>query len=155
MKVVAVLTATVVVALAAAGAASAAPTKRDFIRKGDAACAAVIRELAPIRRRAQAAQSLPEEQKWRAAAALWRDQVAIQARFNTRFRAIGTPVGDTAARQLVAGLDRGLVLARRVSEGFVRRDVRALSSALPAYVSFTLALNRRVHAYGFRVCGRS
>jgi hypothetical protein len=47
-----------------------------------------------------------------------------------------------------------VVLARSVRDGFARRDVNALASALPAYLQFTLALNRRIQTYGFRVCGR-
>ena len=155
VKVAAAVTATFVLALAAAGGAYAAPTKREFVRKGDALCAEVVRELVPIRRRAEAAKSLPEAQKWAAAADIWSDQIAIQKRFTLRFRAIGVPAGDVTARRLVGGLDRGLVLARRVRDGFARRDRAALATALPAYLQFTLALNRRVQAYGFRVCGRS
>lgn len=154
VKVVAALTVALVVVLATAPVASAAPTKREFIRKGDAVCADVAHQLLPLRRRAEAAKSLPESKQWAAVADIWTDQVAIQKRFVERFRAIGTPTRDTAAARLVTSLDRGLVLARRVRDGFAKRDERALASALPAYIEFTLALNRRVQAYGFRVCGK-
>jgi hypothetical protein len=43
-------------------AAQAAPTKPQFIRQGDALCLQVRRDLAPLRRRAEAAKSLPEGQ---------------------------------------------------------------------------------------------
>jgi hypothetical protein len=86
---------------------------------------------------------------------IWRGQVGIQERFNARFHALGIPARDSAARSLVSGLDRGLVLARRVRNAFAARDTATLSRALPAYVRFTLTLNRRVVAYGFSVCGRS
>jgi hypothetical protein len=155
VRVRAVASAVAVLTLANAGVASAAPTKSEFIRKGDALCTDVARQLVPIRQRAQAAQALPESQKWAAAAAIWQAQIAIQKRFNERLRAVGTPAGDSFAPRLVAGLDRGLVLARRVHSAFARRDRAALANALPAYVEFTLALNRRVRAYGFRVCGRT
>jgi len=49
------------------GAAHAAPTKAQFIRQGDALCLQVQRDLAPLRRRAEAAKSLPESQQWAAA----------------------------------------------------------------------------------------
>jgi hypothetical protein len=133
--------------------AHAAPTKTHFIQRGDALCGQVRRDLAPLRRRAEAAKSLPEAQKWAAATALWGDQIRIQARFIARFRAIGVPAGDATARSLSSGLDRGLLLARRVRAAFAARSTTALSAALPAYVRFTLSLNRRVRAYGFRVCG--
>jgi hypothetical protein len=156
VKVAAVLTAALVCAFVAADAARAAvPTKREFIRKGDALCTEVVRQLVPLRRRAEAAKALPAARQWSAATAIWSDQIAIQARFNTKFRAIGVPRGDALATRLVSGLDRGLVLARRVRDGFSLKDTAALAVALPAYVEFTLGLNRRVQAYGFRVCGKS
>jgi hypothetical protein len=136
-------------------AAFAAPTKAEFIRQGDALCKQVQRELAPLRRRAEAAKSLPQAQQWAAVSRLWTDQIRIQARFNARFRGLGLPGGDATARSIVSGLDRGLVLARRVRDGFAARSTSALATALPAYVRFTTALNRRVAAYGFNVCGRS
>ena len=136
-------------------AAFAAPTKAQFIRKGDALCREVQRELAPLVRRAQAAKSLPESQKWVAVERLWADQIRIQARFTTRLRAVGVPTGDSKARSIVAGLDRGLVLARRVRDAFARRSTTSLAVALPEYIRFTMSLNRRVAAYGFKVCGHS
>jgi hypothetical protein len=136
-------------------AAFASPTKAQFIRKGDALCVAVQRELAPLVRRAQAAKSLPESRQWAAAQRLWADQIQIQARFNARLRAVGVPTGDSKARSIVSGLDRGLVLARRVRDAFARRSTTSLAAALPEYVRFTVSLNRRVAAYGFKVCGHS
>jgi hypothetical protein len=136
-----------------AGVAVAAPTKAQFIRQGDALCGQVRRDLAPLLRRAEAAKSLPEAQKWAAVTALWGDQIRIQARFIPNFRAIGVPAGDATARSLISGLDRGLLLARRVRAAFAARSTSALATALPVYVRFTLSLNRRVRAYGFRVCG--
>ena len=141
--------------LVAVGAAYAAPTKAQFIRQGDDLCRQVQRELAPLRRQAQAAKSLPEAQQWVAATRLWTAQVRIQVRFNARFRALGVPPGDSTARNLVRGLDRGLALARRVRDAFAARNTTALATALSAYVRFTTSLNRRVAAYGFRVCGRA
>jgi hypothetical protein len=135
--------------------AFAAPTKAQFIRQGDALCREVQRDLVPVRREAEAAKSLPEAQKWAAVTRIWTAQVQIQARFNARFRALGVPAGDSKARGLVVGLDRGLVLARRVRNAFASRSTAVLASALPAYVRFTIALNRRVAGYGFRVCGQS
>jgi hypothetical protein len=137
------------------GAAFAAPTKAQFIRQGDALCREVQRELAPLVRRAQAAKSLPESQQWAAAQRLWADQIRIQARFSARLRAVGVPTGDSKARSIVSGLDRGLVLARRVRDAFARRSTTTLAVALPEYVRFTMSLNRRVAAYGFKVCGHS
>jgi hypothetical protein len=138
----------------AVGAAFAAPTKAEFIRKGDALCRAVEREMAPLRRRAEAAKSMPETQQWAAAERLWTDQIRIQARFTARLHAVGLPTGDSQARSIVSGLDRGLVLARRVRDRFAKRSA-TVGIALTAYVRFTLSLNRRVAAYGFKVCARS
>jgi hypothetical protein len=135
--------------------AFAAPTKAQFIRQGDALCRNVQRELAPLVRRAQAAKSLPESQQWGAAQQLWADQIRIQTRFTARLRAVGVPTGDSQARSIVSGLDRGLVLARRVRDAFARRSTGSLAVALPEYVRFTVSLNRRVVAYGFKVCGHS
>ena len=149
----AVLVAVLAVASVCVGAAQAAPTRAEFIRQGDAVCAQTQRELAPIRARAQAAKLLPQSQQWGAVAALWADQIRIQRRFVARMKAIGTPAGDVVAQKLVAALARGVTLAVAVQRGFAERDSAALSSALPAYLSFTLALNRRVVAYGFRRCG--
>lgn len=144
----------VIVGLAlAADVALAAPTKTQFIRQGDALCGQVLRELAPLQSRAEAAKSLPTTRKWVAATTLWGDQIRIQVRFITRFRALGVPAGDAKARSLISGLDRDLLLARRVRSAFAARDTGALATALPAYATFTLSLNRRVRAYGFRVCG--
>ena len=136
-------------------AAFAAPTKAQFIRKGDALCREVQRELAPLVRRAQTAKSLPESQQWAAVERLWTDQIRIQARFTARLRAVGVPTGDSKARSIVSGLDRGLVLARRVRDAFARRSTTSLAVALPEYIRFTMSLNRRVAAYGFKVCGHS
>ena len=138
-----------------ASAAFAAPTKAQFIRQGDALCRDVQQELAPLVRRAQAAKSLPESQQWAAAERLWADQIRIQARFTARLRAVGVPTRDSKARRIVLGLDRGLVLARRVRDAFARRSTTSLSAALPGYIRFTISLNRRVAAYGFKVCGHS
>jgi hypothetical protein len=138
----------------AVGAASAAPTKAQFIRKGDALCREVQRELAPLRRRAQAAKSMPESRQWAAVERLWADQIRIQARFTARLHAVGLPAGDSEARSIVLGLDRGLVLARRVRDRFAKRSA-TVGVALTAYARFTLSLNRRVAAYGFKVCGHS
>jgi hypothetical protein len=140
--------------LLAASAAFAAPTKAQFIQRGDALCREVQRQLVPLRRRAEAAKSLPESQMWAAATRLWTDQIQIQARFTARLHGVGLPTGDSRARSIVGGLDRGLVLARRVRDAFARRSTSALATALPAYVRFTVSLNRRVAAYGFKVCGR-
>jgi hypothetical protein len=144
-----------VVPLLAPLAADAAPTRGQFIRQGDALCRQVQRELLPLRRQAEAAKLLPEAKQWPAVTRIWTAQVKIQAGFNARFRALGTPAGDSKARSLVSGLDRGLSLARRVRNAFANRDTTTLASALPAYIRFTLSLNRRVVAYGFVVCGRS
>jgi len=136
-------------------AAFAAPTKAQFIQRGDALCREVQRELAPLVRRAQAAKSLPESQQWPVAKRLWADQIRIQARFTARLRAVGLPTGDLKARSIVSGLGRGLVLARRVRDAFARRSTTSLAVALPEYIRFTMSLNRRVAAYGFKVCGHS
>jgi hypothetical protein len=135
--------------------ALAAPTKGQFIRQGDVLCASAARELAPIAERAQASKSLPDAKRWATAAELWAAQIRIQIRFNTRFRAIGVPAGDATARRLVSGMDRGLILARAVRDAVAARSNARLATAAPAYVRFTVNLNRRVQAYGFRVCGRS
>ena len=138
-----------------AGAAAAAPTKAQFIRQGDALCQQVQQELAPLVRRAQAAKSLPAGRQWAAAESLWAEQIQIQARFTARLRAVGVPPGDAKARGIVLGLDRGLVLARRVRDAFARRSTTSLAVTLPEYIRFTVSLNRRVAAYGFKVCGRA
>jgi hypothetical protein len=138
-----------------AGPALAAPTKAQFIRKGDALCRSVQQELVPLVREAQAAKSLPQSRQWAAAERLWADQIRIQARFTARLRALGLPTGDSKARNIVLGLDRGLVLARRVRDAFARRSTTSLAVALPEYIRFTVSLNRRVAAYGFKVCGHS
>ena len=133
--------------------ASAAPTKSQFIRQGDAVCLQVKRQLVPLQRQAQAAKSLPRAQMWSAATRLWNAQLVIQQRFVTRFRAIGIPAHDSAARSLVASLPRGVALAKRVRNAFAARNTAALSAAMPDYISHTLELNRRVAMYGFRICG--
>ena len=140
---------------ASAAPATAAPTRAEFIRRGDAVCAATAREIAPLRRRAVAAKALPEAKKWAAGAAIWRDQAGIQVRFNARMRAIGVPRGDAVARSLIASLDRGVALARRVADAYASRRTSALETALIRYVRFTVALNGRVRSYGFEICGRS
>lgn len=134
---------------------AAAPSRAQFIRQGDAVCGRFARELAPLQRKAEAAKSLPEAQRWAAVTRLWTAQVRIQARFNARFHALGVPAGDSAAGSLVSGLDRALVLARRIRAAFAARDTTALTSVLPTYVRFALSLDRRITAYGFRVCGRA
>lgn len=145
------------VSLAIAGTAStagAATTKAEFIKRGDALCADVAKELAPLRRRAEAAYSLPESRRMAAAAAIWGDQIRIQVAFNRRLRAVGAPPNDAAGARLLAQLDRGVVLARRIQSAFADRRIDSLATALPTYLDFTLKLNRQVRAYGFRVCGR-
>ena len=151
---VGVFAATILVMCVGIEAAYAAPTKAEFIRKGDAVCRQTQRELVPIRERAQAAKALPQSQQWAATADIWADQIQIQRRFVTRFRAIGLPTGNREAARLVSSLARGVTLATQVQRGFAERDTTALSVALPAYLKYTLSLNRRVVAFGFRVCGR-
>jgi hypothetical protein len=56
---------------------------------------------------------------------------------------------------LLARLDRGVILARRIRDAFASARIATLASALPAYIDFTVKLNRQIRAYGFRVCGRS
>ena len=146
-----------IVSLALAGTAStavAATSKAEFIKRGDALCADVARQLAPLRRRAEAAYALPESKRMAAAASIWGDQIRIQVAFNRRLRAVGAPPGDAAARTMLAQLDRGVVLARRIQNAFAEGRISTLSEALPAYLNFTLKLNRQVRTYGFRVCGR-
>jgi hypothetical protein len=151
---VGVMVATVLLVCVGVEAAYAAPTKAEFIRKGDAVCRQTQRELVPLRKRAQAAKVLPQSEQWAATAAIYADQIRIQRRFVTRFRAIGTPAGNREAARLVSSLGRGVTLATQVQRGFAERDPNALSAALPAYLKYTLSLNRRVVAFGFRVCGR-
>ena len=148
------LCAALVLAGLCAGIAQAAPTRNEFIRKGDAVCEQTQRELAPLVARALQAKLLPQSQRLAAVAALWADQIRIQKRFVARFKAIGTPAGDTVAQKLVAGLTYGITLATRVQRGFAERNEVLLSTALPAYIRYTLGLNKRVAAYGFRTCGR-
>jgi hypothetical protein len=142
-----------VLAASSANVAQASTSRSELIRRGDALCVSVKRELAPLRARAEAAKTLPLDQKWTATADLWTDQVRIQKRFVKRFHAIGLPANDAAARALSRGLDRGVVLAQRVQRAFAERDTLVLPDVLPTYVSFTLNLNERTRAYGFRVCG--
>jgi len=136
-----------------ASTATAASTKAEFIKRGDVLCAGMAKQLAPLRHRAEAAYALPERQRMAAAAAIWRDQIAIQVAFNRRLRAVGAPPDDAAARRLLGQLDRGVVLARRIQTAFANGRIDSLASALPAYLEFTMKLNRQVRAYGFRVCG--
>ena len=140
-------------ACASVATAASTPTRAEFIRKGDVLCAQVKRHLVPLTRRAEAAKSLPDSQKWAAATDIWGDQIRIQRRFVRRFHEIGVPANDARARVIVRGLDRGVVLAVRVQKAFARRDEAAIPKALNYYVSFTLTLNARVRAYGFRLCG--
>jgi hypothetical protein len=142
------------VTLTATGIAQANPSKAEFIRKGDALCTQTKKALAPIQARAQAAKTLPTDAKWQATADIWADQIAIQRRFITKFRAIGTPAGDRTATSLVSTMSKGLTHAVNVQRGFANRDTARLPGALSSYVTFTLNLNRRVALYGFRVCGR-
>jgi hypothetical protein len=145
---------TSLVLAASASSAVAATTKAEFIKRGDALCVGVARQLAPLRQRAEAAYALPESRRMAATAAIWGDQIRIQVAFNQRLRGIGAPPGDAAARGLLAQLDRGVVLARRIRDAFATGRIASLSTAIPAYLEFTLKLNRQVRTYGFRVCGR-
>ena len=154
-RLVVIVVATVSLALAGtASSAVAASTKAEFIKRGDALCAGMAKQLAPLRRRAEAAYALPESRRMAAAAEIWGDQIRIQVTFNQRLRAIGAPPDDAAASNLLVQLDRGVVLARRIRSAFADGRIASLASALPAYIEFTLKLNRQVRAYGFRVCGR-
>ena len=86
----------------------------------------------------------------------WAERWSSAVTFRTaRLRAVGVPTGDSKARSIVLGLDRGLVLARRVRDAFARRSTTSLAVTLPEYIRFTMSLNRRVAAYGFKVCGHS
>ena len=93
-------------------------------------CADVARQLAPLRRRAEAAYALPESKRMAAAASIWGDQIRIQLAFNRRFRAVGAPPGDAVASNLLAKLDRGVVLARRIQNAFANGRIATLSEAL-------------------------
>ena len=154
MRTAAVLLAALLIPVLYVSPAYASPTRAEFLRKGDAVCAQTKRELAPIVKRAQAAKTLPVSQQWAALADIWADQIVIQKRFTVRFKAIGVPAGDSTARALVALLDRGVVLAQRVQQGFAAHDLVVLQTALPAYLRLALTTNKRVIAYGFNTCGR-
>ena len=78
-----------------------------------------------------------------AAASIWGDQIRIQVAFNRRLRAVGAPPGYIPAGNLLAQLDRGVVLARRIQNAFANALIGALSES-PAYLDFTLKLNRQV-----------
>ena len=143
----------VVAAFALPSVAAASVTKGELIRNGDALCRQTGLMLKPLRERAQTVKSLPEEQQWGAVASIWASQIRIQEQFRVRFNRLGVPAGDVQARSFVPGIDRGLALARAVQQGFARRNKSQVALALPRYLEFTLAFNRRVHAYGFRVCG--
>jgi len=147
------LIAALVIALLSTGAAAAAPSRAEFIRRGDDLCAQAKRQLLPLRRDAEAAKALPREQMWAAATRLWTKQLSIQSRFVSRFRALGLPRGDTNARVIVAGLGRGLVLTRRVRDAFAARSTPRLASGLRTFLGYTVTLNRKVVAYGFVICG--
>jgi hypothetical protein len=153
------LSATLVLACVFAGIAQAAPTRSEFIRNGDALCAQAKRELVPVAARLQRL-SLPPQMaqftgaQWAAAATLWADRNRVLKRFSGRFKAFGTPAGDTVAQKIVAGLASAVTLANRVQRGLAERNEALLTTALPAYLRLTLATNTRVVAYGFRTCGR-
>jgi hypothetical protein len=140
--------------MCATATAAAAPARAEFIRKGDVVCTQTKQELMPIRKRAQEAKLLPLSQQWAAVADIYADQIVIQRRFVTKFKAIGTPPGDALATRLVGGLAKGVTLAVRVQQGFATHNALALQTALPAYLRFTADLNKRVVAYGFHSCGR-
>jgi hypothetical protein len=154
MRIAAALLAALLIPAVYVSAAYASPTRAEFIRKGDAVCRQTKRELAPILKRAKATKQLPLSQQWDALADIWADQIVIQKRFTARFKAIGVPAGDATARALVALLDRGVVLAQRVRQGFAAHDAVLLQSALPAYLRLTFSTNKQVIAYGFHTCGR-
>jgi hypothetical protein len=46
-------------------------------------------------------------------------------------------------------------IGKRVQDGFARKSTTSLAVNLPEYIRFTVSLNRRVTAYGFKVCGCS
>jgi hypothetical protein len=143
----------VAAALALPSIAAASVTKRELIRNGDALCRQTALALKPVRERAQAAKSLPQDQQWGAVASIWATQIRIQEQFTVKFKRLGVPAGDAQARSFAPGLDRGLALARAVQQGFAQRSQSQVALAIPRYLEFTLAFNRRVHSYGFRVCG--
>jgi hypothetical protein len=97
---------------------------------------------------------VPVSQQWAALADIWADQIVVVKRFAARFKAIGVPAGDSSAKAIVALLDRGVVLAQRVQEGFATHDAALLQTAVPAYVRLAVSTNKRVVAYGFHTCGR-
>jgi hypothetical protein len=142
------------VSIVGTSAAVAAPTKPQFIRQGDALCTRTAREFAPLMQRVEAARSLPEARVWPEVAAIWGEHVRLQTRFARRFGAIGVPARDAAAASLVNSLATGPALARAIRDAAKARSDARLGSATAAYIRFTTALNRRVRAYGFRVCGR-
>jgi hypothetical protein len=135
-------------------AAAAAPTKAEFIRRGDALCTQAKGQLVPLHREAESAKALPREKMWSAATRLWTKQLRIQSGFVSRFRSLGVPPNDARARSIVAGMGRGLTLTRRVRDAFAARSTSRLATELQAFLQYTVALNRRVVAYGFVVCGR-
>jgi hypothetical protein len=154
MRLLCVVFAASLGAAAFAGLAVASPTRVEFIRKGDALCAQTKSQLLPIRDRAQAAKSLPPSRQWAAVADIYADQIVIQRQFALKFNAIGTPAGDAVAAGLVSKFAKGILLAVRVQRGFATHDAAALQTALPAYLRFTLDLNKHVVAYGFHTCGK-
>ena len=140
---------------ACGGSTQAAPTRAEFISKGDAVCAEIQQELVPLRARADAARSLPQSEQLKLLKRMWDDQIRIHERFVDDMKEIGTPAGDTVAQGLIDSLEDGVKLAEDVQDGFEDEDAAAIGKALPAYLNYTVMLNGRVADYGFRRCGAS
>jgi hypothetical protein len=136
-----------------ASTAVAASTKAEFIKRGDALCVGMAKELAPLRRRADAAYALAESRRMAAAATIWGDHpdpgqfqpAAPRDRRATRRCGRSRSARAARPRRRACPPHPGRLRERRIA---------SLSSALPAYIGFTLTLNRKVKAYGFRVCGQ-
>jgi len=149
------LLALLVLVAACGGSSQAAPTRAEFIRKGDVVCAEIQQELGSMRARAEAASRLPQREQLELLKRMWDDQIRIQKRFVDDMKEIGTPAGDDVAQELIDSLEHGVKLAEDVQDGFDDEDAAAIGKALPAYLNFTVVLNGRVADYGFRRCGAS
>jgi hypothetical protein len=134
-----------------------APSKPEFIAKGDAICADLQSEQAELQRRAQQLEAESDElstgEFLRRAASFWDDQIQVMEGFRGDLARLGAPPGDEErVEQFLTSIDDGIAIAREMQTR-LEDGQEVLAAQVEEYGQTVRRGNTLAQAYGFEVCG--
>jgi hypothetical protein len=139
------------------GPAGEALPKDEFVRRGDAVCRDLQAKAQALGKEAQALAGVPldDDKTTKAAAKIWRKQVALVEELKQRFDALGpAPEGEeTTVGDFRADVTRALQLARQIASALERGDDP--TALVGDYTTLIDQSNATAGLIGFKVCGQS